>query len=292
MSRPAEPSRTVVLHIGIGKTGTSAIQHMLKVSRKQLAEAGIYYPETGASSAHHDLAVVGARALDGAQRDRLRAVLAAFEGEGYQRLVLSSESFVFCTPSYVRSLADVLEGQDVKVLLYVRKQAELVRSAYLQKMKAGRAAYGGDVRCFFEGSRRSFDFMARVEPWVEAFGRASIVARLYDPRREAFDVRTDFCEAAGIPTGSVSRPDRRANPSLPEAFVPLLRRLDRLDLPAEARAALVEELLLLSPDLREGSRRRLITDELREVIEACYAESNAAFAATFLDEPSRRRLLE
>lgn len=51
--------KTIYLHIGIGKTGTSAIQQGLYNNRKKLYEAGFYFPVTGLAEnnvGHHRLA--------------------------------------------------------------------------------------------------------------------------------------------------------------------------------------------------------------------------------------------
>jgi len=50
--------QTVYLHIGMGKAGTSALQHFFKMNSAKLLKHGILYPATDAENnvAHHQFA--------------------------------------------------------------------------------------------------------------------------------------------------------------------------------------------------------------------------------------------
>ena len=52
---PDHPTDQVILHIGTGKTGTTTIQHLLRLSRPALADVGVLYPITPGPVRHTKL---------------------------------------------------------------------------------------------------------------------------------------------------------------------------------------------------------------------------------------------
>jgi hypothetical protein len=109
MTRPL-----IMLHIGRGKTGTTAIQRFLFSNRDALLEQGICYPLVGAipQSGHLELSMScmdqlpesmkWSNRLDSIQQD----TAAEMKAQGVHRFLLSSENFPQSNPVTVRSFLD------------------------------------------------------------------------------------------------------------------------------------------------------------------------------------------
>lgn len=139
-------SKTIILHIGRHKSGTSAIQDFLFENVSVLAERGIHYPETGRFQtplAHHTLAhaCIAARPEHKklAQfKRRLRAETASFN-----KVILSSEGFQNVTNlNFVRRLIGDMDtplapsnALNVRILAYVREYLSYATSSYAQSVQ-------------------------------------------------------------------------------------------------------------------------------------------------------------
>src|SRR3954447_10177543 len=91
------PERSVLVHIGMHKTGTTAMQTLLAQQRPSLLEQGVVYPGTGED--HHRLArsltqqAVGAGGADKPPSPKVWAKFVADLAEEQRRTVISSEYF-------------------------------------------------------------------------------------------------------------------------------------------------------------------------------------------------------
>lgn len=127
----------IVLHIGMPKTGTSALQHSL-MQRSREKVPGLLYPAIGRDGAvaHHALA----RTIDkrGADIAEVHA-LVEMGTEATVPMVLSSEAFNNVHPRTILDLVTRLEAAgEVRVLLVVREMASFLESMYLQSTRTGR----------------------------------------------------------------------------------------------------------------------------------------------------------
>lgn len=137
--------RVCVIHTGLHKTGTSAVQARLAASAGALAAAGILYPAAGrskgaeASPAHHRIAATILNgAADAAGERALQGLAAEIAHTPHRALVISSELVSssllkrepFRVPAYFAAL-----GYRVKLLTYLRQQGDFLVSRYVQRVK-------------------------------------------------------------------------------------------------------------------------------------------------------------
>lgn len=145
----------LVLHIGMGKTGTSALQAELAAQRRRLARRGICYPVVDGRDAHGTLTCLVRtearipRAYRGVGRDdlaSLRARGAAYWDALERRLdaddahtaILSCEHFFYLQDEELASLHALLESRFdwIDVVAYVRAPASYYVAMVQQVLRA------------------------------------------------------------------------------------------------------------------------------------------------------------
>lgn len=193
----------LVVHIGMGKTGTSSIQKRLgesgDVLRKQSAcYLGMWFDMVDPKfrGLNNQLQFF---ALDPAEiraaGDRLHRHMKALSGaEGIETFIQSNESFSG-KATVLKPLLDRLIdlGVTVKIIAYVRNPMEWLPSAYVQwgvrhKMSPGR------IRPYPVKARQLLNWYNGLLDWHDQFGPL-LELRSYD---DAPDVVMDFAAAAGV----------------------------------------------------------------------------------------------
>lgn len=142
----------LVIHVGMPKTGTTALQRQLAQSSEVLRKAGIDYPEAHRDAegiAHHGLA----RELLSGWETAAPTVanLEAYAGgTDAKQILISSEAFTNCLGRRVcfdfMRFIDVLGRRgDVSVVLALRRIDSFLESMYLHSTKTGETAVGLDA---------------------------------------------------------------------------------------------------------------------------------------------------
>ncbi|MEM9050138.1 MAG: hypothetical protein AAGC92_15640 [Pseudomonadota bacterium] len=152
--RASPPARRIcVLHAGLPKTGSSALQHFLSHNARQLRRCGILYPKAGrtrpASVEHGRLMreIAGRPFFEktGFMPDQLDREIRRVPHE----LLLISSEFLFGPlffhpdprlPAFFRA-----RGYALHLVLYLRDQPEHLNSAYAQQVKTAREGEGIDA---------------------------------------------------------------------------------------------------------------------------------------------------
>jgi len=129
--------KSVILHIGPNKTGTTYIQRELSASRALLAErAAICYPEIKHSPRYGHHCVVTEFRREGSSKT-LADLLETCNPEHH--LLLSSENFSKLEGDAIAGLAKQLTGHQVTLVYAVRRPIEIMYSTWQQKIKVGRS---------------------------------------------------------------------------------------------------------------------------------------------------------
>lgn len=282
---------TIYIHIGIGKTGTTAIQDAFFQGEHWLAEKKWIYPKIGLiGNGHHALAPLETRNFSSDTKAAYENIRELQRSKPDWSILLSSESYSYIETDFVSSMAEVLHGVEVKIIFYVRQQAALIESVFLQWQKAGHD-YGGCVKNFYEKHKDQFDFMRLIKPWADHFGAQSILARVYDRRVIGDDVLKDFLLLLGLICESDKIATCRANPSLLAEFSEIVAMYDSLSPNKEQREAFVKTLMDLSSRFRSLAHGSIVDESLRQEIEDYYSSTNRVFAETYLANDQARILL-
>lgn len=145
----------LVLHIGMPKTGTSALQDRLKRSRRALLDQGILYPDTGTGRTHAFLAFTFAAegkvprlklARMNADRDRMTAAYQAGWATVAREIAEHRPARVILTSEHLFGRVTAENGTDfrdrvnalfdtVKVVAYIRQPSRAYYAKVQQRLK-------------------------------------------------------------------------------------------------------------------------------------------------------------
>ncbi len=292
-------SRTVHLHVGIAKTGTTYLQRRLFANRVQLRRHGTLYP--GAGPAAHFLGSLDLRGTGfkghvygGAQGAWGRLVAAADEFDG--TTLISHETLARAKPDQIERAVTGFSTEDVRVVVTARDLGRQLPAVWQETLKnRSVVAYDDYLAGVFRtwpaenrpggGFWAAQDLGALLQRWSAVVGPDRVtVVTVPSPSAAADELWHRFVRAAELPTFDYVEPSQGANTSLGVAEAELLRRLNplletALDWPAydaRIKRALAEGVL--SPVASAGrlSLPRQWKVQAREVADAQIASVQAA----------------
>lgn len=204
-------SRRLIIHAGLGKSGSSAIQKYCRDHAASLRTAGAWYLgmylERGDRS-EDDFASAEdfQRALreDHDVEDRIVNLLTKRmqDRPGVNTFIWSNISLAMNGALMTRVIARLAPMCQTEVVLYFRHQAIWLVSAYLQ-WGVKHKAYSGQIKSFNEwlpkAHARGADYRRVIEGWQRAVAPAHLHVRSYD---KAPDVVADFLKTVGLPAPS------------------------------------------------------------------------------------------
>ncbi len=191
--KKSSEKKTLYFHIGLGKTGTTALQDFFWRNRKQLEKIGIDYPDYCViAGAHH--------ALSPHQPKFLRAIpfkpvdeWAPFIAQSEKKnILLSSELIAWTAASLIENYCNELEKYfEIKIIIYTRRQDELIMAAYNQQVKAG--GQKKTIHEILDKQIKRFDFKERIQLWADCVGEENVTIRPFE-RKQFYqgDIRLDF----------------------------------------------------------------------------------------------------
>ncbi len=179
--------KTLYLHVGPHKTGTTYIQNCLANNIEALADKGIAYPATGITpsvpylSGHHELI----HWLAGKQHKKN-----AFQAEQLfddigiaESAIISSENTCSLSEEELTRIRDFFHGWDIHPVMFLRRRSAIMRSQWQENVKWGSYydlsdfLVGEFIRPFkshLVNQKLLLDKMAAV------FGKGSLIIMNYD----------------------------------------------------------------------------------------------------------------
>lgn len=272
------------IHVGVHKTGTTALQYSLATRRAALKEQGISYPAAGIPAAaalwgHHDLAWALRDGDPGGLCRMVRAEIGSEAGTPSDRAVLSSEEFCLLrNATLFQPLKDAFSGWAFRPICYIRRQDQLLESVYNHHVKS--LGETSDIIDFARRIRRRLDHRMVLGRLEQAFGRDTMTVRLYD-KALIGDTVSDFFSLLGAEyRESAGSPD--INAGLTTAGIGEMLAANRrlAGHPAELQAVRTE--IVRTHSSRKFSEHRLLTDAERESIMTEFRPSNREVVEKYL----------
>lgn len=239
--------RSLILHIGTKKTGSTSIQTSLRKNAGNLGKIGIHVPERfGQFEAKRLVNMIReapAKGLDESEMEAFHREVDQRFDDGTRMTVLSSESLVDLGEASIARLRQELGRifDDIRVVLYIRRQ-DLCATSHYSTAIAGGGVSKALISDRLGRTRRSLDYLTLTTEWGRQFGEDNLDVRTYE--RDHLiegDVVADFFAAIGVADGIALKVSAPTNVALSAENLAFLRLLNevlrrREDLPeAEAK---------------------------------------------------------
>lgn len=244
--------KTLYLHIGHYKTGTTALQVMLEESRARLRQAGLDYLEFGCLfSKHSDFAfsllheagvtkLMHGYSKSTAPDEFWLGLFDAVRQSSRDTCLISTEEFmrIGSYPDAIKGLERVarLAGEDIdiRVIAYLRAPDAHLRSWYNQlvKMRVPVPGYNRTICDVVEPIH--YDYAMALRPWIDIFGPEALILRPYEAEmRQGNTLYADFLSIFDIKADRVklSLPTEDLNPRLDEDVLELTRLMQNAEFP-------------------------------------------------------------
>ena len=188
------PNR-VILHAGLHKTGTTALQKAFGDQRHRLAKAGIFYPDKSSDTGDHDwpMAII--------QNDRLALRRQLQRVQGAKTVLLSSELIGCLTQDQLQTLRRSFPGASFDIIVVLRHLPGLWPSHWRELIKHGSADpfshYLAELNALKEVRMASPIQPTRILTRLAAvFGRDAIRIMIFDAHPRGPDYGVSFVRKA------------------------------------------------------------------------------------------------
>lgn len=285
--------KRLIVHMGVHRTGTTAIQETLKKNRSSLLEQGVLYPRLFGEDAH--IALPGRLKKRRLSAKMLREEIKKADTDETHTVILSAEDF--CTLKRFTFLRELQKEFDVEVVLYLRRQTEWLESWYNQHIKWpwDRRFSSISVEKFLKKSWRFYwmDYYKLLRRIERVVPRDNICVKTMEAQG-VVDSGADFFAYAGIDVQRLDKAEE-ANASLTSMQIEVLRHLDLIDRDSKERWKLISALKQMRLAGDDGSKI-ILNDAQAEKIAKRFARSNRLVAqhyfgrsALFMDAEKRQR---
>lgn len=290
--------KKLYLHIGMPKTGSSALQVFFAKNRERLYEDGIWYPELNAGiKVEEKPRVFGGNAeifttFSMEVEDMGKETRQLFEDtckklhDHDKDILLSCERLFTCSAIVYKNLKD--RGFDVKIIVYLRRQDLWGESSWNQNIKTG--DYTNSCFEFMQLERNDivYDYYKKLTEIAAAVGKDNVIVSVYESGKgKQEDVFITFLNILGIHnTENYQKDTYQANPSLSANFVEIKRIFNSIP-----NGVIFMEVM--KEILEEGKKYALTNEEIvhapsflsreeRLAILGKYHEGNTMLAREFL----------
>lgn len=287
--------KSALVHIGVGKTGTTAIQNALGDLARRRALQGVGVPSVGG----HDQVYLSAayqrldrlpramRRVIGPDPDRLRRTLrAGWIASIRQRssIVVSSEFLALFSDEEVSAFRRDLAAagyENLRCLVYVREPAGLYLSGVQQNLKASAA--------FMHPARFRTRYRERLERWQSLFDPNLTVRHFNAKALVDGDAVTDFLTQFATFFG-VDRPEAhhaRQNESISAESMVLLQKYRRHVHPGQDDQflpdsnRLLDMILAIEPEMTRPVTPPRLRDGIKRIVFSQAADDVAYLSSKF-----------
>ncbi|KPQ07502.1 MAG: Sulfotransferase domain [Rhodobacteraceae bacterium HLUCCA12] len=235
-------TKTLYIHIGHFKTGTTALQVFFKHNAGRLAQQGLLYPEILQFNAKHSALAYSIYRAAGVEtllhgydlpdppEEMWEGFLDHVGNVPEPATLISSEEFMRMgahpqAQDILRGIVANASGIDFRIIAYLRAPRDHLRSWYNQliKMRLPIGDFDTTLRSGMESVH--LDYGAAIAPWVDIFGADRVILRpFHESLREGTALFDDFLSAIGHPMpDDAMTPASDPNPRLDDQIVEIIR---------------------------------------------------------------------
>lgn len=269
----ADEDREIVIHIGSDKAGSTAIQSHIFGNREWLRQRGVYIPETflGPNNGHEQLL----REPSDDKLITLKNEIAEKAGK-HRKIFLSWEGTHFSSKAKIKLLAKYFGSYNVRILFYIREQADIIQSGLLQQIKSEPAMIDLKKVARHPGTPGNRNYYKTVKRWEQCFDKFTPNVIYFD--RKEFpkgDVVRDVLNRLGCAehTGfSFFQADINISLDVPSALA--MNQRDEEGTQTRKQRLFYADLLLQHIRQHGAQTKYFLTKEQVQKIRAHYLQSN------------------
>ncbi len=299
--------KTLYLHIGTPKTGTSTIQYFCRKNEAFLLQQGLCYPDLGfrfPGIGQNRNAYFLSHKIYDAQKNRLFQEEAREREVGFKKLekLFARQDCIVISDEHLWNEKEIDEtrlrnikermaevGVTVKAIVYLRPQDQVIQSYWAQQVKEGmRLSFSQYIQ---QEKYRYFqlDYEKRLQVFSHALGRENIIVRCYEKGQYQGAEQTilsDFLHIFHIPLSEECKDsDVLQNTSLRGIYLEAKRLLNQNPAFCTKQNFVVKRLLAIQESRKGNSLHGAANYFSKEERQQCtleYAKSNEAIAREFL----------
>ena len=305
--------KTLFVHIGTPKTGTTSIQHLLCRNRSVLEKQGYCYPDFSdlypgySTSVNGRFLVQAVPQKDGVDsrkeeqrlyREGMERVIALFTV--YDHVILSNEAIFRATYKRRSNLWQQLleEGERygfaVKVIVFLRRQDLFAASLYNQNVKVNTRTHCAGLTKTWEQymkppypKERSYDYYGRLESIRAVLGRDAIIVRRFDKKYfYRGSLQAEFLHVVGLEyTDEYQQKLSEINQSLPGNTLEIMRLLNEIEILDEEERVFFRQALYQDAELSSRYYKTCVfSKEDTKQFLAQYEEGNRRIAEEYIKD--------
>ena len=256
-------SKTLIIHIGHFKTGTTALQVFFREQTEFMAEVGIEYPLVWADHSKHSDYIFSILRAAGVSKlmhnyenptppqSMWNDLFERIKESPQDTILISSEEFMRIGqfPKAQDILRQILDNRPpdltVKAIVYLRDPRAHLQSWYNQLIKMNFQVAALDMAVNGDIESIHYDYQRALAPWVDILGGENVIIRPYlkDPANPAA-LHQDFMGVLGVDLpDELLKTKGDPNPSLDNRVIELVRLMQNMDFPQNSMDAVRSQAL-------------------------------------------------
>jgi hypothetical protein len=288
--------KTLYLHFGTHKTGSTSLQNFLYHHRDSLKKNGFLYPVEGTyfysgekSQSLFAHSLIGERpkyistGTMWSKESCISDLKRDLNNSHCNNAIISSEHFFnIKSEDTIAEIKSIFENHfdNIKVIIYLRRQDLFYESKYNQLIKAGLTTSTFEEKVNEWLIDVNFNYNIYMELLSSVFGKASLIVRPFEESQLYMgDVISDFFKILNIKlSGNISK---KSNKSIPAEMLEMIRLTNKYFSLLEHRQ-LFYKFLIKSGINFDTNKYTIIPPNLRKDILDFHRESNTNVAKKFL----------
>ncbi len=293
--------KTIIIHIGREKTGTTSLQNFFALNYDKLLKYDIFYPtDENKKYTHWKQHITLVPSITKKKIFNLSEDINYVNGEALTEFVedikkvkqnnilISSEFFIHVdTPELVKYLKNKLNGYHVKIVVYIRRQDDFYLSTRQESLKIGRPFRDSVHRA---KKYQYANYYERLNNWAQVFGNENLIVRIFEKEQMyKNNLYADFLKILGIEFDNTFIIPQRLNESISLEKALFLQRLSKYLVPyndesnnkrffhQEIRNSIIKEDFL-----KDGVVKDFFTYEERKEIMDYFEEENKRIVHDFI----------
>lgn len=221
----------IYIHVGLAKTGTTAIQNFIVKNKRHFADYNFHYPSTGlANNCHHGIAFYWGdyKAFKKSfkiKKNTLEIFSEELHANKDKNILISSECLNLGEVNW-EELLSLFPHKRIKIIVYLRRQDNMWSSAYREMIKNNTTYLPSKI--WLESHKVDNYYYERLKHYQQFVDKKDIIIRIYE--KEQFiegSIFSDFCSILSIPIDKRFRiPTKNYNPHLSRGVLEYNRLLN------------------------------------------------------------------